>query len=64
MDASCSEMTQLARSILEYGRMKAQDTAMVLGAAGTLLDAMKTAIVVIYAVVASISKKWIARLIG
>lgn len=41
MDASCSEMTQLARSILEYGRMKAQDTAMVLGAAGTLLDAIE-----------------------
>ena len=41
IETTCSELTRIAKSILEYGRLKAQDTAVILSAAGTLLKAIE-----------------------
>lgn len=41
IETTCSELAKIAKSILEYGRLKAQDTAVILSAAGTLLKAIE-----------------------
>ena len=41
IEAACAELAQIAKSILDYGRLKAQDTAVILSAAGTLLKAIE-----------------------